>query len=93
MVKTAIRLGYQYIGISDHSKSAYYARGLKEDDIKKQHAEIDALQKKYQEIKIFKGTEADIIADGTVDYSDDVLASFDFVIASIHSRFNMTEEE
>jgi DNA polymerase (family 10) len=93
MVKAAIRLGYQYIGISDHSKSAYYARGLKEDDIKKQHAEIDELRKKYKEITIFKGTEADILADGSVDYTNEVLASFDFVIASIHSRFNMTEEE
>lgn len=93
MIKTAIRLGYQYIGISDHSKSAYYARGLKEDDVKKQHAEIDELRKKYKEITIFKGTEADILADGSVDYSDEVLASFDFVIASIHSRFNMPEEE
>jgi len=93
MVKTAIRLGYEYIGVSDHSKSAYYAHGLKEDDIKKQHAEIDGLQKKYKDITIFKGTEADILADGSVDYSDEVLASFDFVIASIHSRFNMTEEE
>jgi DNA polymerase (family 10) len=93
MIKTAIRLGYQYIGISDHSKSAYYAHGLKEDDLKKQHAEIDALQEKYKDIKIFKGTEADILTDGSVDYGDEVLASFDFVIASIHSRFNMNEEE
>ncbi len=93
MIKAAIRLGYQYIGISDHSKSAYYARGLKEDQVKKQHAEIDELRKKYKEITIFKGIEADILADGSVDYSDEILASFDFVIASIHSRFQMTEEE
>jgi DNA polymerase (family 10) len=93
MIKAAIRLGYEYIGISDHSKSAYYARGLKEDDLKKQHDEIDLLREKYKEIAIFKGTEADILADGSVDYGDDILASFDFVIASIHSRFKMTEEE
>jgi len=93
MVKTARGLGHQYIGISDHSKSAYYARGLKEDDLKKQHAEIDALREKYKDITIFKGTEADILADGSVDYSDEVLKSFDFVIASVHSRFKMTEEE
>jgi DNA polymerase (family 10) len=93
MIKAAVRLGYQYIGISDHSKSAFYAHGLKEDGLIKQHAEIDALREKYKEIMIFKGTEADILADGSVDYGDDVLASFDFVIASIHSRFNMTEDE
>jgi DNA polymerase (family X) len=93
MVKTARRLGYQYIGISDHSQSAYYAHGLKEDDLKKQHAEIDELRQKYKDITIFKGTEADILADGSVDYGEEVLANFDFVIASIHSRFKMTEEE
>jgi DNA polymerase (family 10) len=93
MVEEARRLGYRYIGISDHSQSAFYAHGLKEDRIREQHAAIDALQKRLSGILIFKGIEADILADGTMDYPDEVLATFDFVIASVHSRFNLPEEE
>ena len=93
MVEEARRLGYRYIGISDHSQSAFYAHGLKEDRIREQHAAIDALRKRVSGILIFKGIEADILADGTMDYPDDVLAAFDFVIASVHSRFNLPEEE
>jgi DNA polymerase (family 10) len=93
MVEEAHRLGYRYIGISDHSQSAFYAHGLKEDRIREQHAAIDALRKRVSGILIFKGIEADILADGTMDYPDDVLATFDFVIASVHSRFNLSEEE
>jgi len=92
MVEEAERLGFEYIGISDHSQSAFYANGLKEDRIKKQHDEIDGLQELLK-IRIFKGIEVDILPDGNLDYDDRVLASFDFVIASVHSNFNMSEKE
>jgi DNA polymerase (family 10) len=93
MVEEARGLGYRYIGISDHSQSAFYAHGLKEDRIREQHAAIDALRKRVSDMLILKGIEADILADGTMDYPDEVLATFDFVIASVHSRFNLPEEE
>src|SRR5437870_320613 len=93
MVETTRSLGYRYIGISDHSQSAFYANGLKEDRVRAQHAEIAAVQKKFPGIRIFKGIEADILADGAMDYPDELLATFDFVIASVHSRFNLSEEE
>jgi DNA polymerase (family 10) len=93
MVEAARALGYRYIGISDHSQSAFYANGLKEDRVRAQHAETGAVQKKFPDIRIFKGIEADILVDGAMDYPDDVLATFDFVIASVHSRFNLSEED
>jgi DNA polymerase (family 10) len=93
MVEAAKALGYRYIGISDHSQSAFYANGLKEDRIREQHAAIDALRKRVSDIAIFKGIEADILADGSMDYPDEVLARFDFVIGSVHSRFNLSEED
>jgi DNA polymerase (family 10) len=93
MVEAARRLGYRYIGISDHSQSAFYANGLKEDRIREQHAAIDALRKRVTDIAVFKGIESDILPDGSLDYPDEVLARFDFVIGSVHSRFNLPEEE
>jgi DNA polymerase (family X) len=93
MVVAARQRGYRYIGISDHSQSAFYVNGLKEDRIRAQWAEIDSVQKMYSDIRIFKGIEADILPDGTMDYPDDLLAQFDFVIASVHSRFNLPEDE
>ena len=93
MAAAARDLGYRYIGISDHSQAAFYARGLKEDRILAQRAEIAAVQKKLPEIRIFKGIEADILPDGAMDYSDELLGTFDFVIASVHSRFNLSEED
>jgi DNA polymerase (family X) len=93
MARAAQVLGYRYIGISDHSQSAYYVHGLKEDRIIAQREEIEAVQAKLPGIRIFKGIEADILADGSMDYTDDILASFDFVIASVHSRFNLSEED
>jgi DNA polymerase (family 10) len=89
----AQHLGYQYIGITDHSQSAFYANGLKEEDIIKQIEEIDELNKRYKDFKIFKGIESDILKDGSLDYSDDILAQFDFVIASVHSNFSMNKSE
>jgi DNA polymerase (family 10) len=93
MVEAARAAGYEYIGISDHSQSAKYAHGLEIKRVYEQQKAIDALQKKHKDITIFKGTECDILPDGTLDYPDDVLASFDFVVASIHSKFKMTEAE
>lgn len=92
-VRVAKELGYQYIGISDHSKSAYYAGGLTEERIKEQHEEIDRLNEELKGFHIFKGVECDILSDGSLDYDDKVLSTFDFVITSVHSRFNMSEAE
>ncbi|MGD9898102.1 MAG: DNA polymerase/3'-5' exonuclease PolX [Calditrichaceae bacterium] len=93
MADACKKLGMDYIGITDHSKSAFYANGLTEDRVKKQHDEIDAINDKLKDFTIFKGIEADILPDGNMDFDDDVLASFDFVIASVHSSFNMSEED
>ena len=93
MAAAAQDLGYRYIGISDHSQSAFYARGLKEDRIIAQRAEMAAVQHRLPGIRIFKGIEADILPDGAMDYPDELLATFDFVIASVHSRFNLSEED
>ncbi len=89
MTLECIKQGYSYFGISDHSKTAFYANGLYEDKVEKQHKEIDELNAKYPDFKIFKGIESDILGDGALDYSDDVLASFDFIVASIHSGLDM----
>jgi DNA polymerase (family 10) len=86
-------LGYEYLGICDHSKSAFYANGLKEDRLIQQHAEIDELNKKLAPFKIFKGIESDILYDGNLDYDDQVLDSFDFIVASVHSILNMKIEK
>ncbi|NTW07460.1 MAG: DNA polymerase/3'-5' exonuclease PolX, partial [Syntrophaceae bacterium] len=93
MVEAARKMGMQYIGISDHSQSAQYAGGLKKEDIEKQHELIDRLNKKYAPFQIFKGVESDILPDGSLDYDDEILERFDFVIAAIHSNFNMPEKE
>lgn len=85
-------LGYAYFGVCDHSKSAFYANGLKEDRIVKQHREIDALNSVLQPFKILKGIESDILMDGSLDYSSDILATFDFVVASVHSVLRMDKE-
>ena len=85
--------GYQYLGISDHSQSAFYASGLKMSDIRRQHAEIDKLNQELAPFVIFKGIESDILKDGSLDYPDNILESFDFIIASVHSNFEMQEEE
>jgi DNA polymerase (family 10) len=86
-------LKIDYLGICDHSKSAFYANGLNEIRVAAQHREIEALNEKLAPFKIFKGIESDILYDGSLDYSDEVLASFDFVVASVHSVLKMTEEK
>ncbi|MBI4430437.1 MAG: DNA polymerase/3'-5' exonuclease PolX [Candidatus Omnitrophica bacterium] len=92
MAREAQKIGYEYIGLSDHSQSARYAGGMLPADVKKQHLEIDALNKKTKNFKIFKGVESDILPDGSLDYPVKVLESFDFIIGSVHSNFNLTKE-
>lgn len=89
----AKEMGYEYIGICDHSQSAAYAGGLKPKDVTAQHKEIDAVNKKVKGITVLKGIETDILADGSLDYRDDILKKFDFVIGSVHSKFSMPEAE
>lgn len=92
MVMAAKKLGYSYIGISDHSQSAFYAQGLKVPTLLEQEKEVRKIQDKHPEIRIFWGIESDILADGSLDYDHSVLKKFDFVVASIHSRFQMDRE-
>lgn len=93
MAQSAIEKGYEYLVISDHSKTAFYANGLREDRIIAQHQLIDELNNKLHPFRIFKSIESDILNDGSLDYTDDVLESFDLVIASIHSNLKMTEDK
>ena len=85
--------GYEWIGITDHSQAAAYAGGLKPDDLLRQGDEIDEVDARLDGIRVLKGVEADILADGRVDFEERVLERLDFVIASVHSRFNMTPAE
>ena len=85
--------GYEYVGITDHSQAAAYAGGLKADDLARQADEIDEVNGRLDGIRVLKGVEADILQDGRIDFDDAVLARLDFVIASVHSRFNMGERE
>lgn len=87
------KLGYEYLAISDHSKAAAYAGGLNEERVRQQQEEIDQLNAKLSGFRILKSIECDILADGRLDFSDEVLASFDLVIASVHSKLNMAESE
>ena len=89
MVIGAKELGFKYIGISDHSQSAFYAQGLKVPDLLEQEREIREVQEKHPDIRVFWGIESDILQDGSLDYESKVLGRFDFVVASIHSRFGM----
>jgi DNA polymerase (family 10) len=89
MAAAAKALGWAYIGITDHSQSAFYAGGLKPEAVLAQHAEIDRLNSSDLGVRILKGVEADILADGQIDYDPELLDRFDYVIASVHSRFSM----
>ncbi len=86
-------LGLSYFGICDHSKTAVYANGLTEERLQQQWTEVDKLNQELAPFKIFKGIESDILSDGSLDYSDDILAQFDFVVASVHSNLKMDEEK
>ncbi|MCB0294357.1 MAG: PHP domain-containing protein, partial [Calditrichaeota bacterium] len=93
MARAAQKLGYEYLVISDHSKVAAYANGLNAERVKQQQAEIDAVNARMDNFRILKSIECDILGDGTLDFPDEVLATFDLVIASIHSKFGMTRDE
>ncbi len=93
MVEAAQKFGFSYLGVSDHSKTAYYAGGLKHDAILKQWEVIDTLNKKNSTFRIFKGIESDILSGGSLDYDDSILEGFDFVIASVHSGFTMKKDD
>ncbi len=90
MAKATRQRGFKYFGVADHSKSAHYAGGLSVEEIAQQHREADRLNKRFgKDFRILKGIESDILADGSLDYADDVLERFDFVVASIHGRFKL----
>ncbi|MDA9408040.1 DNA polymerase/3'-5' exonuclease PolX [Bradyrhizobium sp. CCBAU 45384] len=90
MAKATRQRGFEYFGVADHSKSAHYAGGLSVEDIAQQHREADRLNKRFgKDFRILKGIESDILADGSLDYEDEVLERFDFVVASIHGRFKL----
>ena len=89
MAAAVQKRGYSYMGMTDHSQSAAYAGGLKVDAVRRQWDEIDALNETLAPFHIFKGIESDILTDGSLDYSDSILEQFDFVVASVHSHFNL----
>ena len=94
LAEAARQRGWSYLGISDHSVSAFYAGGLKREDVLRQHDEIDAVNAASTDgFRVLKGIEADILADGRVDYDGELLGRFDYVIGSIHSRFSMGQSE
>jgi len=98
MADRALSMGLSYFGICDHSRSLVIANGLSIERVANQQEEISQLNAEYQEsspapFKIFSGIESDILADGSLDYPDEILASFDFIVASVHTRMNMNEEE
>jgi len=86
-------LKLEYLGMCDHSKSAFYAKGLSIERVLQQQEEIDHLNKKLDGFKIFKGIESDILNDGSLDYPDEILKKFDFIVASVHSNLKMDEEK
>jgi DNA polymerase (family 10) len=94
MAEASIARGYQYIGITDHSKTAHYAGGLTVEEIEQQHDEIDRLNAAFGDrFHIFKGIESDILPDGSLDYPDEVLHRFEFIIGSIHGQFRLDPEK
>ncbi|MGJ1420905.1 helix-hairpin-helix domain-containing protein [Sphingobacterium spiritivorum] len=86
-------LGLAYFGICDHSRTAVYANGLSIDRLEQQWKEVDALNEKMAPFRIFKGIESDILSDGSLDYPNEILAKFDFVVASVHSNLKMDEDK
>jgi DNA polymerase (family 10) len=93
MVEAAQALGFQYLGIADHSQSLTVARGLTPERVRQQQEEIDRLNESLDGFRVFKGTECDILADGSLDFDDRLLETFDYVVASVHSVFGQSQEE
>jgi DNA polymerase (family 10) len=94
MAEATKERGFEYFGVADHSQSAHYARGLSVEEIAEKHREADRLNKHFgKSFRILKGIEADILGNGSLDYRDRILSKFDFVVASVHSRFKMPKKE
>ena len=93
MALAAKNLGFKYLGIGDHSQSLKVARGMSAAAVKKQHEEIDALNERLTGIRLFKGVECDILEDGSLDYPDEVLKSFEYVVVSVHTLFGMSSDD
>jgi DNA polymerase (family X) len=93
MAQAAKKLGYHYLGIADHSQSLAMTNGLSPGRVRTQQKEIDDLNSRLKGIRVFKGIECDILADGRLDYSDDVLDTFEYIVASVHSHFNQPQDE
>ncbi|GAA6818091.1 DNA polymerase/3'-5' exonuclease PolX [Helicobacter pylori] len=93
MIEANIQKGYEFMVITDHSQSLKVANGLSEERLLRQNEEIKELNKQYDEIDIYSGIEMDILPDGSLDYSDEILAKLDYVIAAIHQSFNQSEDE
>jgi DNA polymerase (family 10) len=93
MAMAAKKLGLKYLGIGDHSQSLTVANGLSPERVHRQQTEITALNERLKDFHLFKGTECDILADGSLDFGNKVLESFDYVVASVHSHFNQPSEE
>ena len=89
LVEECAGLGYSYLGLTDHSQSAFYANGLKPNRLEEQWEEVAAVQEAFPEFTIFRGIESDILPDGSLDYDEEILGEFDFVIASVHSHFRL----
>ena len=92
MARAVQERGFEYMGIADHSQAAAYAGGLRVEEVQRQWEEIDRLNEELAPFHIFKGIESDILSDGSLDYYDDLLARFDFVVASVHSQFNLSRD-
>ena len=93
MALAAKALGFEYLGLGDHSQSLKIANGLSPENVRKQQKEIDALNARMKPFHVFKGIECDILEDGSLDYDDEVLSTFDYVVASVHTHFQQTLEE
>ena len=94
MAEATRRRGYAYLGLTDHSQTAHYAGRLKVDEVAAQQRAVERLNKRYgAKFHVFKGIELDILGEGSLDYPDEVMATFDLVIASVHSRFRMGRQE
>jgi DNA polymerase (family 10) len=93
MADYCMGLGFGYFGVCDHSRSAFYAKGLNAEQVAAQHQEIEQLNSTYKNFKILKGIESDILGDGSLDYPGEILKTFDFIVASIHANLKMDEHK
>lgn len=93
MAAAAVDLGYEYLGVSEHSQTAFYAHGLDGKRVEQQRREIDKVQEKFPSLRIFQGIESDILGDGSLDFPDETLKLFDFVIASVHGQMRMSRDD